>query len=273
MDFFTYKSNLDYLPHSVKSIVFDDTSMYDNHIDNLPSGLIYLKLPEGYTHSISSLPSNLETLILSQYEKPITNLPFGLKCFSNDNFNIMGNLPLTLKILQCPNILSYYDNLIGLKNLSSLKFDMYDNISNKNETKKYDLSKLPIKYLEISCDIILMDNIILPDTIEQMIIFDTKTNLSKKYVSPPPTPKLPNKLKILEIKTNRILNIELPDTIINFVLKIKMDRNTMKDMDINVPNIITEKEYYVVENYIPVSLDTEESYNLDYEKKLTYYFL
>ena len=101
-----FDKSLDFLTTNIKSITFENHSIFSQPLDNLHNGLEYLRLSQYYRLPLDFLPNSLKTLIFpvsDYYEYGFNNLPIGLKELSLGNFYCsLDNLPPNLEIFSVP---------------------------------------------------------------------------------------------------------------------------------------------------------------------------
>jgi hypothetical protein len=189
---------------NLKYLILDD---YDYPLDNLPSGLEYLCLPDKYNHPLDNLPSSLIGFVFpalngTYYDYSFDNLPYGIKyielgdiTFGDDVINPYDNLPSTLEILN----FDYIEVNYPLNNLpDNLKYLKLGSCSQP-------IIKLPLelKILDIThgywtpCDSLskYLSNTVFPPKFEKVNIFSYNYKIHK-----PELQKLKNLLVNIKIE-------------------------------------------------------------------------
>lgn len=227
---------LENLPSHLKHLEFKH-SQFDKSLDNLPSGLLSLKLPFDFNQSIKNLPSGLkvlkfdsgslfnqpidnlpstiETLSLDRaFNQPVTRFPSHLKklkmlldSFSPDYFKVMPETLTKLHImsiapLMVPDLSERFPNLIDFR------------IFAKFLNKKIDFLPKHITRLDLSSDRIDIETIVWPQQLEKLTISGVE------YLD---DDNLPSTLKYLNVSflSCEMTNFtqDIPEGIVEFVIE------------------------------------------------------
>lgn len=171
------------LPNNIKNIIFDDKSLFDNKITELPEGLEKIKFGNFFSQSLDLMPSSLKELEFSQdsvfncqindlpcllekitfgkyFNMPLDNLPHNLKYLNinSNSFTLeLKNLPKNLKYLYMYNSPDYYYSKQINKIPPELKEIQYpwnygypiDNLSNSVEIVRISYDYMYKKDIEI----------------------------------------------------------------------------------------------------------------------------
>ena len=166
-----YTGNLDYLPHNLKNLDCNNTTLSAT-LDNLPSGLLDLKVPQHYDRPLENLPQQLESLqIYYEYNHPLRHLPATLKDLDlgNNYYYDLVDLPVgleTLSLLSTPRTIKFP------KNLKTLCIGL-----NCNMLISAVQSRIPVSLETIYCDSYNLD------LVYELLRYDIPSKLSEIYIS------------------------------------------------------------------------------------------
>ena len=155
----SFNKNIDFLPCTLKVLIFPTNSVFDKPINDLPISLEVLSTGNSFNQTINNLPKNLIHLMLgSKFNQPIKKLPQYLKTLIFNNLNTYGYelncIPNSLENLYLP---LNYNNLIPLPDkYKFIKFTSTIDTSNSNckEFKK-NLEKKGYSFITIQNKIML----------------------------------------------------------------------------------------------------------------------
>lgn len=109
----SFNKNIDFLPCTIKVLIFPPNSRFNNPINDLPTSLEILSTGGSFNHTINNLPKNLIHLMLGQkFNTPINKLPPNLRTLIFDELNeYKHNLNCLPNSLECISIPINFDSI------------------------------------------------------------------------------------------------------------------------------------------------------------------
>jgi len=103
----SFNKNIDFLPCTIKILIFPPNSKFNYPINDLPTSLDILSTGMSFNQTINNLPKNLIHLMLGEkFNQPIKKLPYNLKTMIFDELNTynyeLNCLPDSLEFISLP---------------------------------------------------------------------------------------------------------------------------------------------------------------------------